>query len=117
MDFLVLKYLLWAVALGALSAFSLPLGSAIGLKIRPRATLISLLDEEALRFWFIKWRMGLHLALFGDVATAWYTGPEFGENFIAGFGGGLRLTRGGASPARRRVRQGPDLTIDRRRKR
>jgi len=36
--------------------------------------------------------MGLQLALFGDVGTAWYTGPEFGENFIAGFGGGLRLT-------------------------
>lgn len=92
MDFLVLKYLLWAVALGALTAFPLPLGSAIGLKTRQRATLISLLDEKALRFWFIKWRMGLQLALFGDVGTAWYTGPEFGENFIAGFGGGLRLT-------------------------
>ena len=51
-----------------------------------------LLDEKALRFWFIKWRMGLQLALFGDVGTAWYDGPEFNENFIAGFGGGLRLT-------------------------
>ena len=47
---------------------------------------------KALRFWFIKWRMGLQLALFGDVGTAWYDGPEFSENFIAGFGGGLRLT-------------------------
>ncbi len=51
-----------------------------------------LLDEKAFRFWFIKWRMGLQLALFGDVGTAWYDGPQFSENFIAGFGGGLRLT-------------------------
>jgi outer membrane protein assembly factor BamA len=52
----------------------------------------NLLDAHAFRFWFIKWRMGLQLALFADAGTAWYAGPEFGENFIAGFGGGLRLT-------------------------
>ena len=44
MDFLTIKYLLWAVALGALSAVSLPLGSAIGLNTRPRAALISVLS-------------------------------------------------------------------------
>ncbi len=32
-------YLLWAVALGALSAASLPLGSAVGLALRPRAVV------------------------------------------------------------------------------
>ena len=51
-----------------------------------------LLDEKAFRFWFIKWRMGVQLALFGDAGTAWSTATEFGDNFIGGFGGGLRLT-------------------------
>ncbi len=36
--------------------------------------------------------MGLQLGVFGDVGTAWDGGPEFGDNFIAGFGTGLRLT-------------------------
>jgi outer membrane protein assembly factor BamA len=52
----------------------------------------NLLDAHAFRFWFIKWRMGLQLSLFGDVGTAWYDGSEFGDNFIGGVGGGLRLT-------------------------
>ena len=52
----------------------------------------NLLDAHAFRFWFIKWRMGLQLALFGDIGTAWYQGSEFSENFIGGVGGGLRLT-------------------------
>lgn len=39
-----LRFLLWAVALGALSAVSLPLGSAVGLLTRPRPILISLLS-------------------------------------------------------------------------
>ena len=34
---------LWAVALGALSAISLPLGSIVGLVVRPRATITALL--------------------------------------------------------------------------
>ena len=51
-----------------------------------------LVDDKALRFWFIRWRMGLQLGVFGDVGTAWNSGPEFGDNFIAGYGAGLRLT-------------------------
>ena len=48
--------------------------------------------QRAYRFWFIKMRLGLQLGLFGDVGTAWDTSQEFEDNFIAGFGGGLRLT-------------------------
>ena len=36
MEYYSLKFLIWAVALGALSAVSLPLGSVIGLKSNPR---------------------------------------------------------------------------------
>ena len=36
--------------------------------------------------------MGLQLALIGDVGTAWSTSTEFGDNFIGGFGAGVRLT-------------------------
>ena len=50
-----------------------------------------LTEEKAFRFWFIKWRMGMQLAAFGDVGTAWSTGPEFGDNFIGGWGVGGRL--------------------------
>ncbi len=54
-----------------------------------------LIDEKAFRFWFIKWRMGMQFSLFGDVGTAWggeESGRSFSDNFIGGFGGGLRLT-------------------------
>jgi outer membrane protein assembly factor BamA len=71
-----------------------PLGARVGKNqwLNTAEYWYHLLDEKAFRFWFIKMRLGLQLAVFGDVGTAWYTGPEFGENFIAGFGGGLRLT-------------------------
>jgi len=71
-----------------------PLGSRVGKNqwLNTAEYWFRLFDERAFRFWFIKWRMGFQLALFGDVGTAWYDGPEFGENFIAGFGGGVRLT-------------------------
>ena len=71
-----------------------PLGSRVGQNqwLNTAEYWFRLFDDRAFRFWFIKWRMGFQLALFGDVGTAWYDGPEFGENFIAGFGGGVRLT-------------------------
>ena len=71
-----------------------PLGARVGKNqwLNTAEYWYHLLDEKAFRFWFIKMRLGLQLAAFGDVGTAWYTGPEFGKNFIAGFGGGLRLT-------------------------
>jgi outer membrane protein assembly factor BamA len=53
---------------------------------------LRLVDDKAFRFWFIRWRMGLQLGVFGDVGTAWDNGTEFGDNFIAGVGTGLRLT-------------------------
>jgi zinc transporter ZupT len=43
MEALTAKYVIWAVLLGAISAFSLPLGSLVGLKTRPRAGIISVL--------------------------------------------------------------------------
>lgn len=51
-----------------------------------------LLRQRAYRFWFLKMRLGLQLGVFGDVGTAWDTSKEFSDNFIAGFGVGLRLT-------------------------
>jgi outer membrane protein assembly factor BamA len=71
-----------------------PLGSRVGKNqwLNTAEYWFRLFDDRAFRLWFIKWRMGFQLALFGDVGTAWYDGPEFGENFIAGFGGGVRLT-------------------------
>jgi outer membrane translocation and assembly module TamA len=35
--------------------------------------------------------MGLQLAAFGDAGTAWSNSEEFGQNWIAGGGLGLRL--------------------------
>ena len=43
MEFYSLKYLLWAVALGGISAASLPLGSVVGLRADPKPTSISVL--------------------------------------------------------------------------
>jgi len=44
MDDFTARYLLWAMALGGLSALSLPLGSAVGLSTRMRPTYISVLQ-------------------------------------------------------------------------
>ena len=38
-----MKFLIWAVALGALSSVSLPLGSVVGLRSNPRPIYISTL--------------------------------------------------------------------------
>ena len=43
MDYLSLKYILWATTLGALSAVSLPLGSLVALRTNPRPQYISIL--------------------------------------------------------------------------
>lgn len=43
MEFLKFEYVLWAIALGSLSAISLPLGSVVGLQVRPRPIFISML--------------------------------------------------------------------------
>jgi hypothetical protein len=43
MKYFSVKYLLWAITLGGLSAVSLPLDSVLGLQARPRPALISLL--------------------------------------------------------------------------
>ena len=71
-----------------------PLGSRVGKNqwLNTAEYWYRLADDRAFRFWFIKWRMGLQLGAFGDVGVAWYDEREFGQNFIAGFGGGLRLT-------------------------
>ena len=47
MDLLTVKYVLWAVALGTLSAVSLPLGSLVGLRMKLQlpAPLIHLQKE------------------------------------------------------------------------
>lgn len=43
MEHFTVEYLLWAIALGAISAVSLPLGSVIGIQTNPRPASISLL--------------------------------------------------------------------------
>lgn len=43
MDVFTVQYLIWAIALGAISAVSLPMGSLVGLLTTPRAGLISVL--------------------------------------------------------------------------
>ena len=44
MDYFSLRYLIWAVTLGGLSALSLPLGSAVGLLTSPKPQIISVLQ-------------------------------------------------------------------------
>ncbi len=43
MEYMTLQYLIWAVALGCISAVSLPLGSWVGIQARPRPQIISTL--------------------------------------------------------------------------
>jgi zinc transporter ZupT len=43
MEYMTLQYLIWAVALGCISAVSLPLGSWVGIQARPRPHIISML--------------------------------------------------------------------------
>ncbi|MDX1393028.1 MAG: BamA/TamA family outer membrane protein [Gemmatimonadota bacterium] len=46
---------------------------------------------EAYRIWFIRFAMGLQIAAFADVGTAWNTSSQFRQNWIGGGGAGLRL--------------------------
>jgi zinc transporter ZupT len=43
MEYINIEYMIWAIALGAISAVSLPLGSLVGLQTNPRPRLISAL--------------------------------------------------------------------------
>ncbi len=51
-----------------------------------------LMDQKRLKFWFIKWRMGLQIGAFGDFGTAWSDYQDLETNMIGGGGIGLRLT-------------------------
>lgn len=44
------------------------------------------------RVWKVKWSMGLQLAAFADVGTAWNNSEEFHSNWLGGGGLGARLT-------------------------
>ncbi|MGD8320733.1 MAG: BamA/TamA family outer membrane protein [Gemmatimonadota bacterium] len=52
----------------------------------------TLVPESAYKLYFLKWSMGLQLAAFADVATAWDSREEFNPNWIGGGGLGARLT-------------------------
>ena len=52
----------------------------------------NVVPASAYKLFFLRWSMGLQLAAFGDVATAWDDRGEFGENWIGGGGVGARLT-------------------------
>ena len=43
MEYLTVEYLVWAIALGGISALSLPLGSWVGLQANPRPQIVSIL--------------------------------------------------------------------------
>jgi len=51
----------------------------------------NVLPRSAYQFLYFRWSMGLQLAAFVDVATAWDTPGEFSEDWIAGGGVGARL--------------------------
>ena len=51
-----------------------------------------LMDQKRWKFWFIKWRMGLQIGVFGDLGTAWSDPSGLEANMIGGGGVGLRLT-------------------------
>ena len=52
----------------------------------------TLVKPRVLTFPFgLAFDIGLQLALFGDVGTAWYASEEFDDNFIGGYGFGLRF--------------------------
>ncbi|MDH3732452.1 MAG: BamA/TamA family outer membrane protein [Gemmatimonadota bacterium] len=46
---------------------------------------------NAYQIWFIRFAMGLQVAAFADVGTAWDTSQEFKDHWIAGGGVGFRL--------------------------
>ena len=52
----------------------------------------NILPRSAYRLSFIRWSMGLQLAAFADVATAWDDAQEFEDHWIGGGGVGARLT-------------------------
>jgi outer membrane protein assembly factor BamA len=51
----------------------------------------TVVPESAYKLYFLKWSMGLQLAAFADVATAWDNRDEFNANWIGGGGIGARL--------------------------
>ncbi len=51
-----------------------------------------LMDQKRFKFWFIKWRMGMQIGVFGDLGTAWSDPSDLETNMIGGGGVGLRLT-------------------------
>ena len=51
-----------------------------------------LVPASAFELFFLRWSMGLQLAAFGDVATAWDDPAELGDRWIGGGGVGARLT-------------------------
>jgi len=51
-----------------------------------------LVEQQTWRFWFVRWRMGCQIGVFGDVGTAWSAPDELDQNWIGGYGAGFRLT-------------------------
>ena len=56
MEYFTIQYLIWAIMLGAISAFSLPLGSVVGLRTNLRPGTISVLAAFwGRRTWLQRW--------------------------------------------------------------
>ena len=51
----------------------------------------NIVERSAYEIWFLRFSMGLQLAAFADVGTAWNTSEELQDNWIAGGGFGVRL--------------------------
>ena len=49
------------------------------------------IQPKIVQAWFFSTTVGVQLAGLVDVGTAWDTSTEFGDNFIAGYGAGIRL--------------------------
>ena len=51
MEYFSVQHLIWAIALGAISAVSLPLGSLVGIKTNPRPYIVSTLAAFGVGGW------------------------------------------------------------------
>jgi len=52
----------------------------------------NLMPQKRWKVWFIKWRMGFQIGVFGDIGTAWSDYEDINKNWLGGFGAGFRLS-------------------------
>ncbi len=67
-----------------------------------------LMEQKKWKVWFIKWRMGFQIGVFGDLGTVWTEYEDLGENWIGGYGAGFRLSLPVITVVRLDVGYGPN---------